>query len=547
MIDDIVLAYRGNGKAAARQFPDRPLVLVENLDTLENLAALRTAASLTFAGRWEDLTNHLSSVLINWALAKDGRGCGLYLLDAQPVTPLALSSQIPHRAVDDAIAYVLAGDGIAEAYRSGHRCNLSAERVADIVLDPAEPAPRSLALTGHGAEYCTQFGPHWLSTYQTEFLPGRVVIPAFKLADAVLLNSCASLRLARSSVPEAYSLARHLFGLGTSVLGNTTNTHTSLQFGRLFVEALASGVSLGETVSFLNRLAINMGERPGMQLLGDAAMTCADHGRSRSLSAQLTPIARNNSALKSLQRALTKAAKLEHVAAGFARWAPTPPDFQDRLSVLSQAIDQCGYVVQASSLIDLTLPEVEVVEDSLSRAVDGVEGILALSLTKAVQNHGWLEGLYSRYYRRFDQTQIICSRCGAEATRSQRKPFSALLPPIFRQECSCCGTTDEGFGCDVEFDALDLHREGDILHLELPALPDGARGLVMFHRMPGFEPLEWSGRATRKTVALRALEYAGRVTLVVVMIGSGAVCLRFYTLFVAPLVECADHDNARRL
>lgn len=546
MSDDVVLAYRRNGDAAAHQFPDRPLVLLDNLDALEDNTALRSAASLTFAGRWEELSNHLSGVLTRWALAEVGRGCGLFLLDAQPVVSCAPSSSAPPRPVDDMKAYVMFDASTAEAYCAGHRSIDSAGRVADLVLDLAEPAPRSLALTGHGAEYCTQFGPYWLGTYQTEFLPGRVVIPAFKLADAVLLNSCASLRLAGSSVPEAFSLARHLFGLGTAVIGNTANTHTSLHFGRLFVELLASGATLGGAVNALNRLAVNMGEQPGLQLLGDAASMCADRNRSRPAPVAPDPVPRDNGALKPLKRALTTAAGIEHVSAGFARWAPMPSHFHDQLAVLSQALDQCGHLVRAGSLVDLSRAEIQAAEDALLRAMDMAETTLALALTKTVQDHGWLEGLYGRHYRKADQTRIVCSRCDGQAIRSRHEPFSALLPPVFRLECERCGTTDERFGSDMAFDALGLCREDDVLHLELPALPNGAQGYILFHRMPDFEPLRWSGSAVRKTVALRELQYAGRITLVAVMIGGGAVCLHFYTLFVVPRPESTGLDSACR-
>ena len=100
-------------------------------------------------------------------------------------------------------------------------------------------------------------------------------------AQAFLLASCKGLRLADGSLSTDYNLGlSFLDGSGQAYVSSLGDTRGTWVAGKIFIAALASGVSLGETTAQINAAIVRMGiDSPHFIALGPATLVAAPIAR----------------------------------------------------------------------------------------------------------------------------------------------------------------------------------------------------------------------------------------------------------------------------
>jgi hypothetical protein len=531
--EHMILATPDSANHAQRHFPDRVLEKIENIRELDVFLANCAARSILFCADWSLLTVDVSRALASWAMVKPERGSGLFPLadDTESTIPsFHFSSPVQETVFELTLSGVV-------AYSIDGRHELVSERkFAEECLRPnTESSPAGLVLSGHGAEYCIQFGDKWLSTFETELLSGPFVFPQIINASAIFLNGCSSMRLGDSVVPMKYSLAYSLFTSGATVIGSFRNIHTSLFYGRYFATALLRGQPLGQIVNMLNRFASReSGRNPAFQMLGDPCLVMFDTIRaSENLSSDITSAIQLSERIETdhLQNMISHAAWLEHAGVSLKRWLPETEIFSNTHAQLVRAMDLAAQTANAAILAGLQADDIELACSVLSEAcVRSQKDILGL-VADYIQAHGWIQSAYAPLSRKADIRETSCERCGSAAAWTRYVPYAAHLLSIEREECDRCGTTQERIGMVTSVASAKIVKTGDSLDITLPPLPNLSEGLLFFHKMPGLIPRDLPKSGGCMRIEKKELVFLGRLTLVMLVVTSTGLTLEYHTFF----------------
>lgn len=523
MSEDRILAAPENAELAAKRFPGRPLTVIADISALQVFLTSSRASSLVYCGDWPRLTIRLSRALAEWARQDPLRGCGLDLGTE------AFGSAGGH-ARDD-VVYKFDDGKQAVAFRTAGTQAMASDDLLGLLVRQELPTPTGVALTGHGAEYCMKFGSSWLSTYETALLSGPMVFPSFHLGAVVLLNGCASLRLGDSVVPKEYSLAHALSRTGTAVIGSFRNMHSSLRYGEVFAEALLAGLSLGRIVNSLNLLASQVEQKgAAFQLLGDPSICYPATSTKNRAAPQEIRIAEP----ASVQEFVSNTVGLEQIAVSLARWMPECPQVARTCARLARLTDRAGQVLHAWRAATLDTGELALVLEEMENTFAVLRAELFDALVKLIQTGGWIENRYASLCRRADATEARCERCGGANYKTTYEPFVANLPPIEREECDLCGTTQELVGNGARPRLATVGAGPGRIAVDLPPLAERTQGAVFLHRMPTFRPILWPRGGGRISIEEGNLSFGGRLTLVAASMGPGCLTLNYHTFFVEP-------------
>ncbi len=534
-----MLATPESAGFAERRFRGRPLAVIPDAGVLAEVLDGSRARSVTFCGRWPQLTVGISRKLAEWANRDGARGCGVYPA-GQPA-----SAATPCRPVDLGCVYEIGAGQEATEHRPDGRREISVDDLVARLLEPQLAAPTGLVLTGHGAEYCIRLGTMWLSTFTTAMLADPVALPSVHLGSVVFLNCCSSLRLGDSCVPEPYSLALALSRLGSAVIGSFRNFHTSPLLGQCFARALLEGESLGRVVNRLNDQA----RSPMFQLLGDPAVAYPATSLARRVRRSARPRSRDVESV-ALRLKIAEAARLEQATASLARWLASDAD-RPHSHRLARSVNRAALAVNAARMIELASEDLALVAEDLERALDDGRRELLSTLVRFVQEQGWIQGAYAPNCRRKRTVEGRCRRCGELSLRTRYEPLTSYLSSVDREECDCCGTTAEWIGGPLELGSLTLRQQAGSLLIAMPALPARSCGLVLFHRMRDFAPLPWREQGDLACVPHARLSFRGRLTLVGAVVGPDRLTLQYHTFFLEPERDelhgspPADCDEAR--
>lgn len=534
MSKHIVLVTPESANYAQRNFPGRVQKTIEGIKALDIFLNNCDALSVLFCANWSCLTIDISRTLANWAIVKPERGVGLFpLADGAEIAspsfrfPIFVRRAVFELAANDAIAHSINGQE-----------SLSEGKVIECLQPSTAPPLAGLALTGHGAEYCIQFGNKWLSTFEAGILPGPFVFPQMVNASALFLNGCSSLRLGNSVVPMEYSLAYCLFASGATVIGSFRNLHTSYLYGRFFAVALLLGHPLGKIVNMLNRSANKESGRGAVfQMLGDPCLSL--HGTLQSaenLPSDITHILPQSEKIetKHVRDAISRSAWLERARASLKRWLPETETFSNASKQFIQAVNLAAQTANASTLTGLQADDVDLACSVLNEACLRFQKDLLEFVASYIQFHGWIQSAYALLNRKAEVREATCERCGGLAVWTCYEPLMEHLLPIEREECDLCGTTLEKMGTVTFAVAVKILKNGDCFDIILPPLSGRSERLLFFHKMPEFPTRVCPKSGGRVRIKKKDLFFFGRLTLVIAVITSTGLKFEYHTFFTEP-------------
>lgn len=530
MAAHLILASSRTAEFAARRFPRRPLTVIPDATALETFLASCRASSLTFCGTWPQLTVATSRSLAEWACQDSMRGCGLYL--APDDYDLDQSYSIDG---DSSVCEAFDGE-VAREYRRDGTAEFRIDDLLAHLTDDKRPRPAGMVLTGHGAEYCVQFGSRWLSTFETSFLGAPVILPRFQLAAAVFLNCCSSMRLGDSCVPQQYSLARALFAAGSVVIGSFRNLHILPQYGETFARALLAGQPLGQIVNNLNLQADKL-ERTGcaFQLLGDPSINCPANLSSPQVPAPSVGFTSTEPAV--VRDLVDHIAWLEQFANTLLHWLPENQLVARSYMRLLLLTSRAGCIAHATRVGALGATELSAAIQDLIEQASKMRAELFETLTRFISKEGWIQRRYAAYCRRGDAVRAVCKRCGGVSYVTCYHPLASQMLPVEREECDRCGTTMERIGLEcpphISLSRISENR----FTIILSELPQFAEGAIFFHRMPDFTAVPWLHNGGIISIATAQLSFQGRLTLVAAALGRQFVTLQYHTFFIDPKLD----------
>ncbi|WP_141688387.1 hypothetical protein [Bradyrhizobium paxllaeri] len=433
------------------------------------------------------------------------------------------------------VCELLAGE-VAREYRRDGTAEFVIDEFLAHLTDDKRPRPTGTALTGHGAEYCVQFGSKWLSTFKTTFLSGPVIQPCFQLGAAVFLNCCSSMRLGDSCVPQQYSLARTLFAAGSVVIGSFRNLHILPQYGEAFARALLAGQPLGHIVNNLNLQADALEQRGcAFQLLGDP---CISYPANLS-SSQVRPptVASASTAPAGVCDLVSNVAWLEQFADTLLHWMPENQLVTGSYIRVTLLTSRAGCIAHATRVGALPANELSLAVQDLIEKLAKMRAELFEILTRFIRKEGWIQLRYAAHCCRGDTVRAICERCGGVSYVTCYQPLASHLLPIEREECDRCGTTKEHIGVECPPHTFLSRLSEDRFTINLSQLPEFAEGAIFFHRIPDFTAVPWPRTGGIISIPTARLTLRGRLTLVAAALAPQFVTLRYHTFFIDPKLD----------
>lgn len=526
MDGNFILASSRIAEFAARRFPERTLTVIPDATTLEAFLASCQASSLTFCGTWPELTVATSRSLAEWAREDPMRGCGLYL------APDDYGLDQSYTISGTNSVWEMLDREVAREYRADSTTQVLIDDLLVHLTDDRRSRPIGTALTGHGAEYCVQFGSKWLSTFETTLLGAPIIRPCFQLGAAVFLNCCSSMRLGDSCVPQKYSLARTLFAAGSVVIGSFRNLHILPQYGESFARALLAGQPLGRIVNNLNLQADKL-ERRGsaFQLLGDPCINYPANLSSSEIRRATVDFTSTEPAV--VRDLINNIAWLEQFADTLLHWMPENQLVAASYMRLLHLTSRAGCMGHATQVGILSTSELSVALQDLTEQSDRMRAELFDILIHFVQEQGWIQERYAAHCRRADAVRAICDRCGGVSYVTRYQPLASHLMTIEREECDRCGTTKEHIGAECASQSL-VSRISEGFMITLSQLPEFAQGAIFFHRVPDLAAMTWPRTGGVISIETAELSFKGRLTLVAAALGPQFVTLRYHTFFVDP-------------
>ena len=513
---DVVVAASSVAAAASQQFPDRAVYGLERDSELSALLGRARAATVTFAGRWDDLRVHVSRLLAEWAAEDERRGCGIVLIDDETASKPRAAGQ-----VTEEVGILVSGGASGVVDRTSFR---PLDEVAAAELAFSGVPPLAISVTGHGAEHCIRLGGSWMATDPRLPPGGPVVPPASVRSPAVFLNCCASLRLGDSAIPRACSVSAALHRGGAAVVGSFRNIHTSPDAGLIFAEALLRGLPMGRVANAINRNAALWHEtRPAFQLLGDPCrVVSARPGRCPAFvigprTPHLKPLARRVAQLDRLYETLSRWRRFpDHVHTAHERFLADA-----RMLLVAQ---------RAAEISRIGPDDWEVLEQTISKAVEGLRALI-MEETVAYVTDRWLDTLYSPVCHRVHAAKSKCPRCGELMTRERYDSHRAGLLGVDHDECDRCGTLADRIGRGEGAAVLDAEvRPAELLARVRPLAP-GAVGRVFVRHAKGSAPRAWPAGGGTVAFPLAEIERRGRSTVAAVTIEYGSLAVHYKTVF----------------
>lgn len=479
--------------------------------------------TLVFHGLWRELTTSIQYALATWTLAGPGR--------ASAVLPVDLAAELPRRdnrrwlAQPDVVLVQPTGNILV---RRGTVVSCTDLEALELASD--EHSPVALAITGHGAEHCVQFGSLWLCTDPDARLPGAIVDPRDLRSPLVFLNSCASLRMGDSTVPMAHSLSATLFAQGSVVVGSFRNLHTSLDAPRLFVEGLRSGESLGNVLRNVNAAAVKAGAViPPYQIMGDPTLKTI--ARPVRLARRNRSDNRNRLVKSTIQAVSENIASTELMAHTIANWFRP----SDRLETIYKKFkDTSRYVMPlCHDQVSQSLSTDEL-NNTLRTGLDAAAALresLLEELRDKIQNVRWLETCYA------PNSHVRISRKAGAGLKTSLIMRHVYLPigrgmlAVTREDCCARGTLREWLGVRAP-GRIEARLIPGAIVVDACPLGQDELGTFFIHRTNASPPVAWPQAGGRVSFAVDELPFKGRVTVVAARIGPRFAHFEYRTLFV---------------
>jgi hypothetical protein len=480
---------------------------------------IETAGTVTFVGRWSDLTAGVSRTLAEWAAEDPLRGCGVL-----PPSTRA-DAEVPHLvAPRPSVGIVVHGDAPIEAgwvSEAGYR---EVDESAVVAAVTSDAPPVGIAVGGHGSEYCLRMGAFWLTVDPRAAPPGPTLEPGRVRCPAVFLNACGSLRLGDSPIPVSQSVAAALYAAGASVIGPFRNQYGVPDAERLFASALAAGLPMGRVVNAVNRgVADRCGVRPAYQLLGDPARVVWEGPRVD------VPLA-DHPASPGVERMIGEVSRLERLDLTLARWAERSPRLQSASATFT-AMGRRVYVAdRVAALGRLDDRELDVLATTTANAVWALRRALLDELT-AWAAEKWIDQLYAPFHRPPAVSEGLCPCCRAFAFTYLHEPYAAHLLGVERVECDRCGAVSDRIGVVPDspprFDARVI---GDRIEVRHHGCGRGCLGRIVIR--DGGADCEWPDKPGLLVFEAGSLLKRGRLVLAGVAVGDGHAALHYRTVFV---------------
>ncbi|MEI9997643.1 MAG: hypothetical protein WDM91_23820 [Rhizomicrobium sp.] len=487
------------------------------LETLESVVG----GAFVFHGLWRELTTGVQLALADWSLGGDGRSVAVVPVDLPSETPPLDISR--WRAQPDIVLVQPTGNLLV---RRGKVLPCTDLEAWELARDDRSPV--ALAITGHGAEYCVQFGSLWLSTDPDARLPGPIVDPRELRSPLVFLNSCASLRLGDSTVPMAHSLSATLYSRGSMIIGAFRNLHTSLEAPRLFAEGLLSGAPLGRVIRNINLAAVASGVViPPYQAMADPTLK-AQRQPARRVRMGMGAAGKDKDEVRAACGDIASAGRLAHTVTS---WFQPSEDLQashDRYKRTLRYVLPVGHGQVSQSLTAADI------DDALRSGRDAVAALLASllrDLRNRIQTVRWLETCYAPI-----SLARVSRRCGSGpktslVLRHVYKPVERGMLAVTREDCCVRGTLREWIGARGA-GKIKARLAGPAITVDAGPLAQHELGTFFIHRTAAMAPVAWPAAGGRVSFPVDELPFRGRVIVVAGRIGPGFVHFEYRTIFV---------------
>jgi hypothetical protein len=506
--------------AALSAFPrprEREAVQLKSTRQLREFLFAATDETLVFHGLWEELTVPVQYMLAAWTLGGPGR--------ASAIRPIDLVTRRCNQAILGWITrpdIVLVQPTGSYLIRRGTVRPCTELEALDLAKD--EHSAVALAITGHGAEHCVQFGSLWLSTDPHARLPGPIVDPQDLRSPLVFLNSCSSMRMGDSAVPISHSLAAALYARGTTVIGSFRNLHTSLDAPRLLVEGLASGQALGSALRNVNAAAVRDGAViPPFQIMGDPTL------RTNSLTARLP---RRNRADKHVGQAVADDMISTEVFVHTIRsWFQPSDEFETSYRQFKETARRV--LALSHEQVSQSLSEEEI-GDVLQMGRDAAAALRASlleDLRRKIQAIRWLEICYAPVSRtRVSRSIGNSSKTPLKLRHVYRARGRGMLA-VTREDCCVRGTLREWLGARAP-GRLHVRLSPRAILIEACPLAQDELGTFFIHRTGAMPAVPWPQGGGRISFDVHELPFKGRVTVVAARLGPKFVHFEYRTLFI---------------
>lgn len=535
MVQDLIVLDQSVPPTTRRYFRGRGL----NLSSEKALPALlseTSANTITFVAKWGRLTTRVSHMLSEWALGHPDRGCGVLPVSARA----SAAPPLARNTVPPAIG-IITGNGSAGFATPGGFYSSPSDCIVDAAC--SEEDLTGLALTGHGGEYCIQMGEAWLTTDLQASLPGGEYIrPESLRCRLIFLNTCSSLRMGDSVVPQVYSLAFALYDKGIPVIGTYRNCYTWPDASLLLAEALFAGRTLGQVVNELNAEAIRRGETRGQfLLLGDPTWELLPSAKPVRLTVHpprgLTPDSlRRDSIFPSING-------FDQLYILFRHFVNFSSDTEHTYHEFLAAARSVFLFTNASPYMHVDGSIWDDLKSAVRNSIERGRQALFSEIFSYLATSRWLESIYSPVCPRTEIATVACTACHSMATRQHYEPPLSHLWAIRREVCDRCGTTKEAVGnLDLDFDPIRATVRPHVLEVVAPPLPEESVGWLFVHRAAEVKPRLWPHGGGVVTFPITGLPFRGRVSVVGLTIGADALRASYKTVFV-PQVEYHRADS----
>jgi acyl-CoA synthetase (AMP-forming)/AMP-acid ligase II len=480
--------------------------------------ASTAATSVTVVAPWCELTVEVLSALAEWAMESPERGCGVLPDDHSTSPDLAYESSRPFVLLSDASGFsMLDKEGLH---------TISVETFTGLLL--GDPPPAGLAITGHGGEHCITIGKQWVGTYPEAALPGRCLLPSALRSRAIFLNTCGSLRLADSVVPNTYSLAYQLYAQGRAVIGAFRNQFTFCEAPLIFAHDVLNGVQLGRIVNRLNRESLKRGNPIlSYQLLGEAT-DVVYRGTGESFSLQRESV---GFVSEGLLRELVRFKKIyETLGIWFEHSLSVVEGHREFMNitrlVFTAVHDATHSVMSAEDLIFL--------EHTAMMAIRRQRIALIEEFSLFTLSGVWPQSLCGPVSSAPRIRLSTCPHCGGRSMWHEAKPRDSDLLTLQSEDCDRCGAISDTIGDLPGPCRIDAILDNDEIHVKVPPLPTASVGIIVVHRGGSIPHEVWPEEGGIVRIPVMSIPFRGKTTIAASRIGPDFLSFSYTTLFVFP-------------
>ncbi len=505
---------------------------IEHLRTLLN--SLAHAQYIVFLAQWKDLTAEVHGQLAAWTMQEPSRGCGVLIAE-----DLHLYIDGKTRLINNGSSGWIRIDPVSfSSVPTSPGAFLAKEDSSSEILAfrLKTPVPTCLSITGHGAEYCIQYGRRWVSTYKDNLLVGEQMNPEHITVPLVFLNSCSGLRLGDSVVPKEFSLAASLWASGSTVIGAYSTLNTSIIYHDRLIELISSGMPIGRVVNALNIEALRQGAaKAPFLLLGDPT-TVFDLPPACPTPNRL-PIS-----VVRMEELISESVWLLQCYLTLESWFDLSPQAKEAASLLRQCIRNSLSTLRVTTRFVVGVSaNLESTEADIAKTLLLARIIILNEIESYIKCNGWIDQAYIRI-----EGKHVCEKTLGEDTLmngSERSSHSVVpgMLSIYREETDSEGVITDRIGTPMAQLRPKYRTTQDKVEISLPSLPSGAIGRVFLHRVKTFSH-EWPADGGMVAVASCSLPFRGRLTFVGTVIGLSYINIFYHNVFLPPTVSSSISD-----